>query len=128
MDRRITFPRVGWPLTRLMLRTAAGAAALMFANAASAESLRCNGEIASTGDSKISVMQKCGEPMLKDTFCKPVMAAVPWSPYPVVLPPHIAPCELVDEWMYDRGPGNLLATVRFQRGVVDSIRYEGRSR
>lgn len=128
MNRRITFLRAAGPLSRLALRFAAGTGAMVIASAASAESLRCNGEIASTGDSKISVMQKCGEPMLKDSFCKPVMAAVPWSPYPVVLPPHIAPCEMVDEWMYDRGPGNLLATVRFQRGVVDSIRYEGRSR
>lgn len=110
------------------LRFAAAAACLAVAMPAAAESLRCNGEIASTGDSKISVMRKCGEPMLKDAFCKPVLATVPWSPYPVILPPHIAPCEMVDEWMYDRGPGNLDATVRFQRGVVDEIRYEGKRR
>lgn len=128
MDRRFFMAPPARPLSRLALRVSLGAAAWALAGAASAESLRCNGEIASTGDSKISVMHKCGEPMLKDSFCKPVLAAVPRSPYPVILPPHIAPCEMVDEWMYDRGPGNLLATVRFQRGVVDSIRYEGRSR
>ena len=96
------------------------------ADPAAAESLRCNGQSTSTGDSKVSVLQKCGEPMLKDTFCKPVMAMTPWAPYPVAVPPHLAPCELVDEWLYDRGQGNLFATVRFQRGVVDTIRYEGR--
>lgn len=111
-----------------LLRSTAAAACMAATLPAAAESLRCNGEIASPGDSKISVMRKCGEPMLKDTFCKPVMATVPWSPHPVILPPHIAPCEMVDEWMYDRGPGNLYATVRFQRGVVDEIRYEGRQR
>jgi hypothetical protein len=32
----------------------------------------------------------------------------------------------IEEWLYDRGPGNLLATVRFRYGVVQSITY-GRS-
>ena len=29
----------------------------------------------------------------------------------------------IEEWLYDRGPGNLMATVRFRGGVVQSIRY-----
>ena len=33
------------------------------------------------------------------------------------------PCLPIDEWIYDRGPGNLMATVRFRSGVVQSIRY-----
>jgi hypothetical protein len=32
----------------------------------------------------------------------------------------------VEEWLYDRGPGNLLAVVRIRSGVVQSIHY-GRS-
>jgi hypothetical protein len=30
----------------------------------------------------------------------------------------------VEEWLYDRGPGNLMATVRFRNGKVESIRYD----
>jgi hypothetical protein len=29
----------------------------------------------------------------------------------------------VEEWLYERGPGNLVATVRVRAGVVQSIRY-----
>jgi hypothetical protein len=36
------------------------------------------------------------------------------------------PCLPVEEWVYDRGPGNLVATVRFRSGIVHSIVY-GRS-
>jgi hypothetical protein len=35
----------------------------------------------------------------------------------------VVPCQLVEEWLYDRGPGNLMARVRFRGGVVLSIRY-----
>jgi len=99
---------------------------LLMSPSARGESLRCNGQIASVGDSRLSVLQKCGEPAMRDSFCKPVEVLTPWSVYPVIVPPQLAPCELIDEWLYDRGQGNLYATVRFQRGVVDSIRYEGR--
>jgi hypothetical protein len=29
----------------------------------------------------------------------------------------------VDEWLYDRGPGNLMVTVRFRGGAVQAIEY-----
>ena len=37
-----------------------------------AGSLRCDGDLAQIGDSKATVFAKCGEPILKDSFCKPV--------------------------------------------------------
>jgi hypothetical protein len=33
------------------------------------------------------------------------------------------PCQQIEEWLYERGPGQLTATVRFRAGVVQSIRY-----
>lgn len=120
-----TFPI---PCRRSLVRAAAGAVLLGSIAAAQADSLRCNGEIASAGESRLSLLRKCGEPMLKDSFCKPVEVVVRGAPYPVVLPPHMAPCQVVDEWMYDRGPGNLFATVRFENGVVHSVRYENKPR
>jgi hypothetical protein len=88
-----------------------------------AESLRCNGATAAEGDSRLSLLYKCGQPLMADTYCAPVF--YPGSPTPV--PPAIAgafvPCQPVEEWLYDRGPGNLMATVRIRDGKVQSIRY-----
>jgi hypothetical protein len=94
--------------------------------AASAESLRCNGQIAAEGDSRLSVLYKCGEPMLKDSYCAPVYPYGSLTPVPEPFASTLFPCQQVEEWLYDRGPGNLLATVRFRYGVVQSITY-GRS-
>ncbi len=91
--------------------------------AVNAESLRCNGEIVSEGDSKLSLLYKCGPPLLADTFCAPVYV----GQWPQVLPNWIAgtyvPCQVVEEWLDDRGEGNLRATVRLRSGVVQSIKY-----
>jgi hypothetical protein len=88
-----------------------------------AESLRCGGEIADEGDSRIAVLYKCGPPLLADAFCANVY--YPGSFYPV--PPSLAggfvPCQTVEEWVYDRGPGNFMAVVRFRGGRVQSIHY-----
>ena len=85
-----------------------------------AESLRCSGGGVVEGDSRLSVASKCGEPKLKDSFCAPLYETgqpVPW-PYGTPLP-----CMVIDEWLYDRGAGNLMVTVRFRSGVVQSIVY-----
>ena len=90
---------------------------------AGAETLRCNGAIAAEGDSKLSVLYKCGQPALAETYCAQIYAyGYPYTPPPVV--PYGVPCQNVEEWLYDRGPGNLMATVRFRDGRVSSIRYE----
>ena len=96
---------------------------------AQAETLRCNGQFAEVGDSRVALLYKCGEPTLRDSFCAPVYQVGAQRPgaWPQPLPAPIAqailPCVAVDEWLYDRGPGNLVATVRLQSGVIQSIRY-----
>lgn len=92
---------------------------------ACAESLRCNGFSAAEGDSRISVLHKCGQPLLKDNFCAPVYYGQALQPVPEPFASVSIPCQPVEEWLYDRGPGNLMATVRFRSGVVQSIRYGG---
>lgn len=60
-------------------RLTVGAVALVsttFSINVSAESLRCKGDLALIGDSKASVLRKCGEPVLKDSFCKPVESSI----------------------------------------------------
>lgn len=90
---------------------------------AQAESLRCAGGIAAEGDSKLSLMAKCGPPVLSDTYCAAVYYGA--SPYPVPEPyaRQVVPCLPTEEWLYDRGHGNLWATVRLRSGKVLSITY-----
>jgi hypothetical protein len=95
----------------------------MFGMGAQAESLRCNGQSVEVGNSRLSLLHKCGEPVLKDSFCAPVYTYPTYQLNPVPLVGPGVPCLPVDEWLYDRGPGNLMATVRLQSGVVRSITY-----
>ena len=90
---------------------------------AHAESLRCTGGIAAEGDSRLSVYYKCGQPALRDDYCAPGYSG--GAPYPVPEPcaSAVVPCQPMEEWLYDRGIGNLMATVRFRSGVVQSITY-----
>lgn len=110
--------------SNLLPAAAIAAASLLPAAPAAAETLRCNGRIAAEGDSRLSVVYKCGEPVMKDSFCAPVIDLRGGS----LVPPAAygwggVPCQMVEEWLYDRGPGNLLARVRILGGSVLSIRY-----
>ena len=106
-----------------LLRAALIALLLAQAPAVSAETLRCNGASAAEGDSKLSVRYKCGPPLLAEAFCAPVFYSGSLYPVPEPWASVAVPCQPVEEWLYDRGPGNLMATVRFRSGVVQSIRY-----
>ena len=106
-----------------LLRVALAFPALAQLPSASAESLRCNGASATEGDSKLSVLYKCGQPLLADSFCAPIYYAGTLQPVPMPFASVVAPCQPVEEWLYDRGTGNLMATVRFRDGKVHSIRY-----
>ncbi len=62
-------------------------AALLASSAlpARADSLRCSGGFADVGDSRLSVLYKCGEPTLADSYCSPVYyrpAGRPGRPLP----------------------------------------------
>ena len=94
---------------------------------AHSETLRCNGHIVATGDSRLSVRYHCGEPLLQDSYCAPVYYSPGFHLVPEPFSSSVVPCLVVDEWLYDRGPGNLAATVRFRAGVVQSITYGARA-
>jgi hypothetical protein len=118
-------PHCEEPFMVAWVRVGLMAALVLSAAATRAESLRCSGGIAGEGDSRVSVFYKCGQPLLKDSFCAPVYYTQSQNLYPVPEPFASAyvPCQQTDEWLYDRGPGNLMATVRFRSGVVQSIIY-----
>jgi len=88
-----------------------------------AESLRCSNGIADEGDSRLAVAYKCGAPLLADSRCAMVFYAQTLNPVPEPFASTFVPCLPVEEWLYDRGQGNLMATVRFRSGRVQSIVY-----
>jgi hypothetical protein len=91
--------------------------------ATQAESLRCPGGIASEGDSRLSLVYKCGQPQLADSFCAPLFYGLWPNPVPEPLASAVVPCQLTEQWLYERGPGNLVATVTLRSGKVRSITY-----
>jgi hypothetical protein len=91
--------------------------------AATAESLRCNGQSVSEGDSRLSLLYKCGQPLAADAYCAPLYFQPWYQPVSALPGSALVQCLWVEEWLYDRGPGNLLAVVRIRSGVVWSITY-----
>ncbi len=116
----MTIKTLGRPLRRWI-----AAAALAVPCLAQAESLSCGGGTVSEGESRVSVAYKCGSPLLQDSYCRPI-EYLPTAPVQQRGGQVVAPlptCEQVDEWLYDRGPGNLMAKVRFRSAKVESIDY-----
>lgn len=96
------------------------------ASAAHAQSLKCRSETIGVGQTRAAVLQKCGEPKVRDSFCKPAAEL----PAPVVAPGatsvNVLPCEKVDEWTYDPGYGQFMTTLRLESGKVTAITYGDR--
>jgi Protein of unknown function (DUF2845) len=94
-----------------------------------AESLRCDGKLVAIGDSMATVLEKCGDPMLQDTLCIPVQQySAPPNPRFDGTVINVTPCEDVDEWTYNPGPGRFLTTLRFVRGELKTMKYGARVR
>ena len=91
-----------------------------------ADALRCSGGTVEEGDSRASLLQKCGRPQLQDSFCAPVFQNK--ELVPGTLAGAAVPCQQIDDWIYDRGPGKLMATVRIRSGSVQSIRIQRQPR
>ncbi len=117
------------------------AASLMVAGVPAAQaqtkSFRCKNDLVNLGDAKSSALLKCGEPLLKDSYCSG-KAAVVETPYPAVVQPPFAhhrrapvvvnnnTCVTVDEWTYNPGYGQFMTTLRFESGRLAEISYGDR--
>ena len=97
-------------------------------SSAQAQSLRCKGDFASVGDNKASILQKCGEPMLRDAFCGASTPAGGKRPERPKDGGRQQGCVDVDEWTYNPGYGQFLTTLRFENGKVVSIAYGDRGK
>ena len=107
---------------------------LLLSFGASAESLRCKNDFAQIGDSKGTVLQKCGEPMLKDNFCRP---AAQTSSIDTSAPAAngsagsvtnitVNQCVNVDEWTYNPGYGQFMTMLQFEAGQLKLMKYGDR--
>jgi len=106
----------------------AGVLAAALPGASSAESLRCQNGIAAEGDSRLAVVYKCGQPVLRDNYCAPVYYNGSLNPVPESIAGVYVPCVYTEEWLYERGPGEFLSVVRLRGGKVQSITYGRESR
>jgi hypothetical protein len=105
---------------------AAAALAAMSGASAATLSFRCSNDLVQVGDNKSAVLAKCGAPVLKDSFCKPLplRTAVDETKRGTVI--VNAPCETVDEWTFNPGYGQFMTTLRFESGKLVSITYGDR--
>ena len=101
----------------------AGVVAAALPAAADAESLRCQNGIAAEGDSRLAVVYKCGQPVLRDNYCAAVYYGGSVNAVPEPYASYAVPCLYTEEWLYERGPGEMLAVVRIRGGRVQSITY-----
>jgi len=94
---------------------------------ASAEALRCGNNLVSPGDTKMTVIQKCGEPARKDYLCKRKRSYARLADGVETEPVVVTVCDQVEEWTYDAGPGTFLTVLRFEENELKSVLYGDRS-
>jgi len=87
-----------------------------------AQSLKCGNDFTQLGMSKLDVLQKCGQPLATDSFCKPADPARPPAQNAA------APCEKVEELLYNPGYGQFMTVLRFESGTLKEVRYGDRAR
>ncbi|MDR7271534.1 hypothetical protein J2X20_004202 [Pelomonas saccharophila] len=105
---------------RLSLKASVLAALLGAGSAVHADPLRCNDTSIQEGDAKVWLIRACGQPTVSDSYCARMVQPVPAQ---YGYPSYQTVCVVTEEWLYDRGPGNLMAVVRIREGRIISIRY-----
>ena len=104
------------------------AAPLFMVARAEAQTLRCGNSVVGAGDTKTAVLQKCGEPVMKETFCKAAEPQTVISQQTGTTIVNVLPCENVDDWTYNPGSGKLMTTLRFREGTLRAITDGDRAR
>lgn len=112
--------------TQAAVFCAAIALQCLVATSAQAQPMRCKNDLAQVGDGKASVLQKCGEPVFKDTYCKPVERQPVPADGPARVVVNVQSCDPVDEWTYNPGRGQFMTILRFEAGTLRSISYGDR--
>ena len=105
-----------------------GLAAYAWGATASADSFRCANGLVGNGDSKAAVLGKCGEPAMRDSFCKAAPPAITRDGANPDLSVTVQPCVNVDLWTFNPGKGRFLTTLTFEDGVLTAIEQGARIR
>lgn len=108
----------------LLLAAATSLAALSI----QAETLACAAGTVSEGDSRLSLIYKCGPPVLADAACSPVHQAGTLHRVPEWLAVPVVPCLVTERLLYERGEGHLVAVVHVRSGIIRSISYSRQPR
>lgn len=85
---------------------------------AAADILRCGSSLIEVGDSQDAVLNKCGEPVSRQTISEPVwVRGINGNTYQ-------SGTEQWELWHYDRGPRQFPAILKIAGGVVQSIDFD----
>jgi Protein of unknown function (DUF2845) len=91
----------------------------LLSNIVLADSLRCEGRLVDTGDTKADVSGICGSPQITDSYCEPTTRRTLDSSGKETI---IESCDQVDIWSYKAESGGLWKHVYFSQGKVVDIR------
>ena len=96
------------------------AALLLLATAAPAHAFHCGTRIITTGDHADKLLRYCGEPVSVQVRIMHLPYVRDWRPYPGVIDEVV-----VEEWVFNRGPHQLMRSVRLENGFVAEIKSLG---
>jgi hypothetical protein len=96
------------------------AAVLALAAAAPAHAFRCGTRIITRGDHADKILRFCGEPASVHVRVVQQPYVRDWRPYPKIVEEVV-----VEEWIFNRGPQQLMRSVRLENGFVAEIRSLG---
>lgn len=99
----------------------ATAALLLIAAAAPAHAFRCGSRIITRGDHAEKILQYCGEPVSVQTR----LVQMPYVDERWVRYRGVVEEVVVEEWLYNRGPRQLMRLVRLENGFVAEVKSLG---
>ena len=108
--------------TSLFLSTLLLASALLLSAASSeAEAMYCGRRIVNTGHSTVQVLERCGEPDLRERRVETQSRSVARRVNGVVVVQTFTVQVEIQEWAYDFGPQRLVRYLRFEDGALVEI-------
>jgi hypothetical protein len=90
---------------------------------AQTSTFRCGNALVQLGEAKAAVLGKCGAPVLKDSFCKPLPRRPAHGDAAASAAIIGSPCETVEEWTFNPGYGKFMTLLRFDAGRLAAISY-----
>jgi hypothetical protein len=96
------------------------AALLLLAAVSPAHAFRCGSRIITTGDHADEVLRYCGEPASVQVRRMHLPYVRDWRPYPGIVEEVV-----VEDWVFNRGPRQLMRSVRLENGFVAEIKSLG---